>query len=68
MSEEIVVEDVPRGLSDLAERRTRAIRRSCLSAPDALSLLVRSCYLQGLIDGHHAATSGAASRPGGEPQ
>ena len=56
MSDDIIVENVPRKLSDLARRRTHAILRSCWSQPDALALLMRSCYLQGLIDGHEAAS------------
>jgi hypothetical protein len=47
--------DVPASVASLARRRTHAFLRQSIYFTDALDLLMRSCYLQGLEDGYDAA-------------
>ena len=42
------------GILDMAERRTRAIRRQHLRGDSRISAIARDCYLQGIRDAAQA--------------
>lgn len=46
--------EVPNRFVDMADRRTKALIRAAVNSPDALRVIARSCYLQGLEDGYAA--------------
>lgn len=55
MKGEVETIQVPHRFVEMAERRTRGIFSAAIHHPDALKVLMLSCYLQGLEDGYNAA-------------
>lgn len=51
---EIETIDVPQRFVEMADRRTIDLIRAAVNWPDALRIIARSCYLQGLEDGYAA--------------
>lgn len=64
---ETEVVDVPAKMAGLAERRTRAIIRAAVLFPDALNVIAKSCYLQGLEDAADVLFRSEAAEQAKEP-